>query len=384
MPKQDWAVYAFETVTGRIAAEIPFVNVSQFSYALNDPGAGQVAVPLGGNGMTPAYIEQLSQPWRWSWAVCYKNYICQAGPVVSEQMTDTQAFTTVSFVGIWKLFSKRIVFPSTFTGGNPAVTAADTAYTNVDNFQLVKNLVTTSLARGTAPIVVPPDDPAGTVNQSYFGYDMNIVADALANLTTTVNGPEIEFRPQFNPSQPGYIQWVLRIGSPRLGQIGSSWVFDYGARGSIQQLDFSRDGSTMTFSDFTRGTGSEYTLVVGNAQNLGLVSANYPLLEDVNGDHTAISDPVALANYAQQWVNTYSYPVVIPAAQVRVDAKDISGRLTGSPTLDQFSVGDTAVFAVQGHRRIPDGNYTYRITGVTQGATYDTVSLTLQPTIPGA
>jgi hypothetical protein len=380
MPLQDWTVYAFETTTGRIAAEIPFINVSQFEYGLNNLGSGTVTVPLGGNGMSTADIDELTQPWRWSWAVCYRQFICQAGPVISEQMTDTQPYTQVTFAGIWKLFSKRILFPSTFTSGtNPAVTAADTQYTGLTYLQMASNIVGTSMARGALPIILPPTDPPGTSTIQYYGYEMDLVADMLSNLTGLVGGPEIEFRPQFNPSQPNYIQWVMRVGSPRLGQIGSSWAFDYGPRGSIQQMDFTRDGSQMTFSDYLRGSGSEYDLVVGNGQDLGLVAAGYPLLEDVNGDHTTVVDPDTANSYAQQWCDTYQYPVNTPGALVRVDALDLSGAVSGSPTLDQIAVGDTAAFTIQSHRRIPDGTYTYRIVQIDNGSSYDNVKLTLQP-----
>jgi len=380
MSYQDWSVYAFETVSGRMAAEIPFHGTLGYSYALNDPGAGSVTVPLGGNGMSTADIEELTQPWRWTWAIAYRNYICQAGPVISEQMADTQAYTTVTFAGIWKLFAKRLLFPASFTGGSPATSSADTTYTNVTNLQVAKNLVATSMARGSLPIVLPPDDPPGTVTTTYYGYDMSLLSDALTNLTALVGGPEIEFRPQFSPTQPGYLQWLMRIGSPRLGQLGSPWAWDYGARGAVQQLDFNRDGSQMTFSDYTRCSGSQYDLMVGNGQSLGLVGAGYPLLEDVNGDHTQVDDQPTADSYAKQWVATYQNTVDTPAAQVRVDAKDVSGRLTGSPTLDQIAVGDTAAFNVQGHRRMPNGTYTCRITAVANGSTFDTAALTLQPT----
>lgn len=372
-------MYAAETTTGRVAAEIPFVNVSQWGYKLNDPGSGSVTVPLGGNGMSTADIEELSQPWRWSWVVCYKNFPCQGGPVVSEQMADTQNYTTVTFAGMWKELSKRLLLPAAFTGGNPAVNTADTTYTNLTYLQMAKNIVATTMARGTLPIALPPDDPAGTSTITYYGYDMNIVADMLVNLTGLVNGPEIEFRPQWSTTQTGYLQWAMRVGSPRLGQFGAPWVWDYGTRGAVQQLDFSRDGSQMTLSTYVRGSGSQYNLLVGNAQNLALINNGYPLLEDVNGDHTSVTDPATLASYAQQWVNTYSSAVNIPTATVRVDGLDLSGRVTGSPTLDQISVGDVASFTVVGHRRIPDGTYPYRIISIGNGGTYDTAVLGLQP-----
>lgn len=381
MALQDWYVYAFETVSGRMVAEIPFEQTPNFEYGINDPGSGSVMVPLGGNGMSAADVEELSQPWRWTWAVCYRDFLCQAGPVISEQMTDTQAYTEVTFAGIWKLLSKRILVPATFPGGNPATTDNDTTYTNLTYRQMAKEIVATSLARGSVPIVLPPDDPPGTQTQQYFGYDLNLVADALTNLTGLDGGPEIEFRPQFDPDQPGFLQWVMRIGSPRLGQLGAPWVWDYGPRGAVQELDFDRDGSTMTLSDYVRGSGSQYDLIVGNAQDLSLVDAGYPLLEDVNGDHTSVTDVPTATSFAQQWVSTFSTPVNTPSAQVRADGHDLAGRDTGSPTLDQVAVGDVATFVVQAHRRIPDGSYTYRIVGITQGTTPDTVGLTLQPVV---
>ncbi len=381
MPRQDWAVYACETTTGRIAAEIPFVNVNQFTYGINNQGTGTVTVPLGGNGISTADIDELTQPWRWSWAIAYKDFVCQAGPVISEQMTDTQDYTQVTFAGIWKLFSKRVLLPAGFTGGNPATTAADTVYTNLAYRQIASSIVATSITRGPVPIVLPPADSPGTDSASYFGYDLNLVADALSNLIALDGGPEIEFRPQFDPARHNYIQWVMRIGAPRLGQLGSPWAWDYGPRGAVQSLDFTRDGSQMTFSDYLRGAGSQYTLLVGTGENLDLVNAGYPLLEDVNGDHTTVVDPDTANSYAQQWVNTYSHPVNTPDAMVRVDALDLSGRLTGSPTLDQIAVGDTATWTVQGHRRIPDGTYTYRITQIDNGTTYDAAKLTLQPVV---
>lgn len=372
-------MYAFETTTGRMAAEIPFINTLSYSYAINDAGTGSVIVPLGGNGISQADIEELTQPWRWTWAIAYRNFLCQAGPVISEQMTDTQNYTTVTFAGIWKLLTKRLLFPASFTGGNPATTAVDTIYTGLTYRQIAKSIVATSLARGSVPIVLPPDDPPGDDSITYYGYDMNLVSDMLTNLTGLVAGPEIEFRPQFSPTQPGYLQWTMRIGSPRLSQVGTPWTWDYGARGSVQQLDFNRDGSPMTFSDYTRCAGSQYNLLVGNGESLDLVNAGYPLLEDVNGNHTTVTDQATADSYAQQWVATYHTATDTPGAQIRVDALDLSGRLTGSPTLDQISVGDLATFAVQGHRRIPDGNYVCRITGVSNGTSFNTAALVLQP-----
>lgn len=375
-------MYALETKTGRIAAELPYANTMQYDYALNNAGGGSVNIPTGGNGMSADDLNEMTQPWRWSLAICYRGTVVQAGPIVSETFTDSQSYTQVTFAGMWKTLSKRLLLPASFAdgGGNPAVPACDTTYTNLTYRQIASNIVATTLTRGTLPITLPDPDPPGTHAMTYFGYDMDIIADMLTNLTGLVDGPEIEFHPQFVAGQPDYIEWLLRVGAPRLGNLGSPWVWDYGARGALQALDFTRDGSQMTFASYTRGSGNQYGLLVGSAldSDFALVDVGYPLLEDVNGDHTSVTDPATLNSYARQLVSTYEYPVETMIATIRVNARDVSGLATGSPTLDQVAIGDTAVFSVEDHRRIPDGNYPMRIVGVGAGQDYYTAKLTLQ------
>lgn len=380
-PSGPWTVYAFETVTGRIAAEIPFAGSMQYTRQINTQGSGSINIPLTGNGLSNALANQVLNPWRWSLALCFNRKIIQAGPIVAESYTDQQGQSNVTISGIWALFAKRLVSnPSWVASGTPAVTAADTTFTSFTDYQIAKRLMANSLSRGNAPIDLPADDVAGVNTQTYFGYDMNTVSDMITNITQLVGGPEIEFSPYFDPANAGFIRWAMNIGRPTLGQgAASPWAYDYGKVGCCTAIDVAIDGSKMTFRDYVRGSGSQYTQIIGTAATSTAVGP-YPLLEDVDGNHTSVVSLATANRYAQANVNTYQYPISTWSAYVSVDAKDGSGRATGSPRLDEISMGDWANFTVQGHRRLADGIYSHRIIGI-NNATDDVAKLILQPTV---
>lgn len=372
----DWRVYVFETTSGRVISQLEFDGVPSWTVGLNDQGGGGVSVPL--STLAKVDIDQWTQPWRWSYAVVFNNFALQAGPVINESYTDGQLSTSVTFAGLWKIFGSRALLNT--GGSNPAVTAQDTNYANLTLRQIAKNIVVTNetLTGNNLPINYPADDAAGINTRTYFGYDLNTVADMLANLTTVDQGPEIEFRPVYAPATNSF-SWTMRIGAPRLGQIGSPWVWDYGRRGALMSLDFQRDGSSMVSTSYVKGSGSQYAQMYGVHQDMTLVNEGYPNLDGVDGNHTDATVQTTLDSYALSNVNTYRNPLNTYTATVKADGTDTNGQPTGSPDITQISVGDTAQFCVMDHRRIPDGTYTHRIVGI-QSNDMQSVKLILQPT----
>lgn len=377
----DWSVYAFETISGTVVAEVPFVNTLSFTRKLNDPGTGSVYVPSGGQGMAQKDLQQLVLPWRWSLAICYRGTILQAGPITGEGYTGSSGgYTQLNFAGIWKIFTRRVLLPptSTWTSGQVTASDANTVLSGLSYGGIAQTLVQNQINRSSLPITFNGSPASGTQSVTYNGYDLNIVADKLTDLCTQNGGCEIDFAPYWDT--PGLvIKWRMRVSDTRLGQIGAPWVWDYGARGALQDADYSADGSNMTFTEYARGSGSQTSLIVGQATSNTLLNARYPLLESVNGDHTSETDTSVLTGYAQANVTTYQWPIVTPAIYVRVDGVGTNGKPTGSPSLEQINIGDTGTFVFQGHRRIADGSYTLRIVELTQGTDVGSVKLGLQP-----
>lgn len=378
---RDWSVYVFETRSGNVVGELPFAGSLQYNRKLNDPGSGTVQVPVGGTGVSQSEIAQLTMPWRWSLAVCYRQTILQAGPITGEQYSASSGgVTSLAFAGMWKIFTKRLVLPPTSSWTSGSVTSSDsnTVLSGLSYGGIAQTLVQTQVTRGALPITFVGSPATGSQAVTYNGYDLNMVADILTNLTQVQGGCEIDFAPYW--STPGQvISFQMRVSDTRLGQIGAPWCWDYGGRGALQDADYTGDGSRMVFNEWTRGSGSQTGLITGHYASTTLTNAGYPLLEGVNGDHTSDTDPVVLNSYAQADVNTYQWPILTPTVYVRVDATGTSGNKTGSPTLEEISVGDTGQFTFQSHRRIPDGTYSFRIVELGQGLDVGSVGLGLQP-----
>lgn len=375
----EWRAFIFETVSGTYETELPLAAIPTYQYTLNDAGSGSVQVALGGtDGFDKNLLNQYSdnEDWRWSIAVVYNNSILQAGPILSESYSEGTT-TSLSFAGIWKLFSKRVIINPSVDISTPTLPAANSTYSSVTLNQLAKLLVQDNmLSQGALPIDLPADDMPGTNSQTYYGYDLNLVADELANLTKLDQGPEIEFRPYW--VDPLHVRWTMRIGAPRLGQLGSAWVYDYGEQGALVGVDRTSDSSNNISASYSRGAGSQAAQVIGYSESTSAADADLLLLA-VDGNHTSETSQSKLNSYAKANVSTYQGPVVTYALTVKMNATDINKNPTSAPTIDQLSLGDTLKAVVTNHHRLTDGVYTVRVVSI-QNSDAQTAKLTTQTT----
>jgi hypothetical protein len=375
----DWSAYIVQTTTGQVEAELPMTAAPTFDMGINATGGGSVQVMMGGNGVDKAILDPITAPWKYSVAITWRNTLVQAGPIPDETFQDSGQATQIPFGGLWSMFTKRLVFPPSWGSGNAATTAADVTYSNMTLRQIAKQLVvdTTNRPNGYLPMTFDPDDAPGTNTRTYHGYELKKLSDMLTELSGVDGGPEIDIRPQW--ASPGWVQWYMRTGSPRLGQLGSPWVWDYGSQGACRHLDFNRNGTNVAGNWYSKGAGDTYATVIGSAADSMLVNDGFPLLEDVDGNHTDVVEANTANGWATAMMNTYHWPTHTFTATVQVGGLDKSYRVTGSPRLDQIALGDTAQFQVKDHRRILDGTYTMRIIGVSSND-LDSVKLILQPT----
>jgi hypothetical protein len=352
-----YRLFVASTVTGQIVyRDMPFVGSPRWTYGLNLNGGLTPTVPL--SAVTKGDFEELSQPWRWSWGLAYGSHILQYGPCVTDRYTDQDGPPTaeVGCTGLWGLWAKRILIdPWWSEGRNVADPLADSVYNNLTLRTIAKRLVQSDLIRAGhgLPIVLPDDDPAGTNQRTYPGYDLATIGERLTQLTQVIDGPQ--------------------LGYPH------SW--DYGK--ALSHVDYDRDGSHMTMGHFERGNGMERGLLSAYQDDKSLVNVSsypWPDLETVGSSSTSVTEQSTLQAAADGQVATYARPIVTWSATVRMDGTNGQGRVTRSPSIDQLSVGDNATFQLTGHRRIADGTYQRRILGVSNGPNLYSAQLTLQPT----
>lgn len=375
-------VRAFETRTGRVAAVVPYVGQPSWSYGINQAGAWSVTVPLDNPEVDPDWLSGITDPWRFSWAICQGSKVWQAGPVIAEDYQGGTS-TTISGGGLWKLLSDKrvLVNPARATLAGVSTADADIAFgpgdtseigspipvanRNLSLHTVAKRLmqIITAASAGDLPIVYP-DDIAGDAIRTYPGYDLAYVGQRLSELTQVIDGPEIEFRPEFvDEISKQQIRWRMRIGNSRLGNLGFPHAFDY--RKALVDITYAVDGTARATRDFERGNGMNRDLVTGFNDHV-LPTSYDPaaiLLERIGSDHTSTSDAAVLDGWAQAAV--LNNLVVSPdlKATVRIPGDDGQGNVTRSPILTTVEAGDNVLAQLKRHPRIPDGLIGLRIAG---------------------
>lgn len=378
-PRLGWRAFVVETVTGRIIGDVPYVGVPRHSSGLNLTGDLNLTIPVGGNAISKELLGSYMDPWRFSFGLSWGTHIFQCGPLVTyqSQTSGNGAVVQAACAGIWALFTlKRLLVNPEWIGTDVTAPEADTVLTNLSLHTIAKRLVENDLDRnGDLPIVLPADI-AGTQSRTWPGYDLATVGERLGQLTQGLDAPELEFRPRFTDQTQMAVEWAMRIGNPRLGDLGLPHAWDYNQ--ALTNLDEAVDGSRQTFRSWVRGNGMERGLLTGVAEDTSLADVGWPMLEAVDGSHTSTIDLTELSGWAQANVLAYRRPVRAWSAEVRIDGTNGQNQLSGSPQISVVASGDTARFGVKDHAWIPDGLYGRRIIGIQSGQSHETVSLVLQ------
>ncbi len=386
------------TVTGQVVGDLPFTAVPTWSRALNGAGTlSGISVPLNPQ-LNADMAQRLQEPWRWTVLWCYGQAILQAGMMSGVTVNDTQkpSVASVSTTTMWEFLTRKrlVVTPGQDVGTDAAnVTfgpgVADTSNRNLSLHSIARRLVelaTTGDPARQLPIVLPAPIAGSTV-RTYLGSDLATTGTRLAEITQVINGPEIEFSPEFADSTQGYFRWRMRIGNNRLGQLGYPHAWDY--QRALLSLPVGIDGTDMTFQVVSKGqdtrTVSSATppvasgaLVSASAIDTFYTAQGWPALQTADTGHTSTIDPNTVAGYATAAVTTHKVPIKTATALVSLNGLDNQGRQTGAPSIELLSVGDTAFFGLIGHPFLANGQYGMRILALESGSDAFTAKLIVQ------
>lgn len=229
--------------------------------------------------------------------------------------------------------------------------------------------------------------PVTNTVRTYLGSDLASTGTRLAELTQVDQGPEVEFAPEFVDSTQGYMQWRMKIGNNRLGQLGFPHAWDY--QRALLSLSTGIDGVDMTFNVTSKGqdtrTVSSATppvasgaLISAAASDTTYTGQGWPALQTADTAHTSTIDPATVSGYATAAVTTHNVPIKTATAHISINGLDNQGRQTGAPSIDLVSVGDTAFFGVTGHPFLVDGQYGARILTLESGSDAYTAKMVVQ------
>lgn len=372
-----WYALVYENKTGAVVDDLPLIGVPQWQNLINTPNCGGTVTTPVGDGVTPlpeqykdalpvdklrTYFEVGAG--RFGVAVCYgtrlpSDWIAQAGPAWVATPSDDTATSDVpsvqiGFSGFWSLLQARIMAPANWT--NTTGIGAMAAYGPSTLRDIARSMLTDALTRGTLPLDVPAAlGDSGTNVRNYPVSDLAYLGQRLQELTQVQNGPDICFQPYF--SAPGTIRHQALIGNPYLTVTSQPMVFDYGA--NLISVIPPASAAGMATRSYAKGAGTDAgSLVWGYSADATLENAGWPMLESVDGNHTTVItqteiDGWAAANQAQNGRAVKAW-----AARVRLD---------GAAPAGSYAPGQAVVYNMQGHFWIPDGLYSQRLLGISNG-----------------
>lgn len=397
LPHSGWQLFAAETRTGRIIAELPFTDLA-WSSPLNDIGRLTATIPVESYALglgpwddrDPRWVlrEVLQGEWRYSLIAAYDRRAIWAGPLITSRPLSGEPGQPHVAVGASELPALLAMWPLIAPGAsNPTDPSADTNLgpTSLANIALL--LITQTQTSGpgfTLPLILPGVSATGDHVRNYVGADLASYWDRLKQLTEVAGGPDLRFDPILTADTVGeLVQWEVRIGEPHLGDLSVPWTWDLGA--GLRSVQADRDGSKMAFTAYVPGQPASIPTAVtssipdaavnppkpiGVASRTALISEGWPFLAAVDLSHTSTTDPVTLTAHAAAYVQVYSRATDTWGAVI--DARS-------DPPLGVWSVGDTGQLDVRDQLLIEDGAYQRRIIGAS-GKADDLVTLTLAPT----
>jgi hypothetical protein len=372
-----YTVFAVETVTGRNIGQIPCV-IQNWARELNGTDNAQVimypAEGMGGlNVKTRDYFRLITTRVRSSLVIDWDGLVVYAGPIWNREYNDKSGSPglTLSSTGITSILAKRKVH----TWATPYATE-EISYAGQSLGATAINLVQVATSNtkpgASLPFVLPTGetDTDPTVDQTYYGYSLTNVSDALAALTSSLNGPDIDFLPQWVDSSRQYLQYRMRVGTLEQPELFSpqSIAFDAAQpQASVQSIDEVEDSTLLATTQWGKGSGSDVDTLIAQAQSSQLVDDLWPLLEQET-DYTSVLDLPTLqanvnADLAAQSGGTDQYTLYVDA--------------TRPPVLGSYLLGDQARVRFKGHVWVPDGETTMRIIEI-QGDNSNTVQLDMQ------
>ncbi|HVK21382.1 MAG TPA: hypothetical protein VM677_08480 [Actinokineospora sp.] len=271
----------------------------------------------------------------------YRDEVPQWGGIIWTRRYDSSNGTVQIGCGDWwSYFDHRKVLPvlAPPIAVNYEVAELEVAYPgSTDLNAIARGLVALAQTHTGGDLGVLGDgtlssDPAA---RTYRGYELVDVGEALRQLAGVIDGPDMMFDVDKTLDANGRPVRRFRQGTPRLGQAGSAWVWEYGS--NLSGYVWPSDGSRYASRVLATGEGTAYGTPIAVAEDTSRYALGYPLMERESGFST-VSDTAVLQSHADAEQAASRLPVVLPQIEVRGDM---------SPMVGEWGMGDDAQIQIE-------------------------------------
>ncbi|WP_183086322.1 hypothetical protein [Mycetocola tolaasinivorans] len=234
-----------------------------------------------------------------------------AGYVIDSRYSKTKGEITIKTECVRTVFARRLPFAVIGTGSVPEYPDGTLKVDRKTWPAAVREILRRQAQGGdperwNLPLVLPADATGG-VSRTFWNYEFWTIEQMLSELQNAEGGPDLDFDPRW--STAGTLEWVVRVGSPRLSRGRVDWHVD-ASRSAVTDFDAAWNGQKSFSGVHTIGKGSEKKMPVGKAGapimpgGTVFLDGAHPYKEISNLaqlNAQARSDAAAFGQITQQW-----------------------------------------------------------------------------------
>jgi len=358
-------LFVGELTTGRNIIPIP-ARDGEWAIRRNRGGSLSAEVTLSAKAHRRLDLYQSAMPGRAYLAIAEGDFIFEAGPIWEHEYNDDSRRLRIDAEGIWSMLMRRFIMPAAVEtidlllqsgddAGKPNPAVA-TLFTGASWPAIVRQIIQQGMARagGALPFVFGPDG-AGAHDKSYDAASFKTQGEAFTDLTELVDGPEIEFRPEFAPGGTG-VQWRPMVGDDaqlKITRVGAPHRFDFSTpQRSVSGLVVKRSARDLTSEAWATGGRQAAIALISRAASNALQAAGFPRMESLSAAHSTVKEQATLDAYAWDDLGLGSGLAEWWSFETDIDRV---------PKVGSFTLGDACDVVLRRNPYIPDGTYQRRI-----------------------
>lgn len=253
-----YKVYTVSTASWGDRVEIPVLSCA-WGRCLNEGFSGQATFALADPGVVAAVSNGHLNVLQRCLVVEFDGQVVYAGIIWDSTYDRDSRRLSVSHADLWSLWAVRLISQDRTS----TIATWKQPYLGFSYRTLLKRMVqlgTTGTGR-IVPIVYEPDF-TGSANRTYYGYNLDTVIEALDELMHLENGPDIDFRPEWDGS--GGLRWQMVTGdlAGNGGMIEVNFAADQPQATGLVEKVSSREKVTQVFG-VGEGSGVDMKVSVG-------------------------------------------------------------------------------------------------------------------------
>jgi len=327
----EYRFLGYDLRTGALLGELPLAGVS-YGRVLNGAGTLKAKLSLkhrnaAGTSLAPGYLAA-TDPQRTALYVERDGVLVWGGIIWGRNYDGEQL--DIFAAEHWSYFHRR----------RHKVTAQFVA---ADQLDIARYLIEWAQAQPGGDIGVQSDTRTSLVlrDRTYYSYERGVIGTLVEQLSEVENGFDFGIDIAYVGDVPTP---TLNLGYPRRGRIAGTTGLVFEPGRNLGNYQWNEDGTRGANSVDGIGAGEGAAMLIATAGRPDLVTAGYPLLEDVVA-HKDVRYADTLDGHARAAVNARALPIV---SVVLVDVK-----MSADPPFGSWIMGDDCLFRVEDDDRFP-------------------------------